>query len=261
MSGGGVDVYDEAQLNGGAGAGGDRAAGVELLDGEGHVPTLLRIYSRNLFGRPVRRARLLYTLPMTKSFSHLDEQLACFSPKLRDDIRVPQEDVNQLASAMHRDCVTLGVDTIRIALRDDRIPLRQRHDELVAFQAWMDWAGSVSSNPAISRAQVITQLYIPFVYMRDTMFDAVRRIAPSGSTLKKVTKSLCDGDVRALRNAVAHGNWTYCDDFSGIRFWAAKGSDPADLEDFTMKQRDMAFWQKLARCAGYVIIETALMND
>lgn len=196
---------------------------------------------------------------MDDTFGYLDQQLARYSSKLRDDLRISNDDANRLASAMHRDCIAIGADQLKQALRADRIALSKRKDELLAFQTFMDTIDRAPRPipPEVVRVQVIAQFYISFVYMRDTMIDSVRRIAPSDSTLKRVCKRLCDGEVRALRNAVAHGNWTYHDDFSGIRYWAAKGEDSNKLQEFVLNQEDLDFWQALARCTGYVIIETA----
>lgn len=194
---------------------------------------------------------------MSDPFTHLDQQLGRYSSKLRDDLRINEADANAVASALHRDCVTLGVEEIRGALREDLIPLSKRKDELVAFQMFMDRVASTpASPPEIIRAQVVVQLYISFVYLRDTMVDAVRRRASPNTTLKRVCKALCDNEVRALRNAVAHGNWTYSDSYDGIRYWASKTEDPSALEEWFMSQEDLTFWQSLSRCTGYVMIET-----
>jgi hypothetical protein len=72
--------------------------------------------------------------------------------------------------------------------------------------------------PPLTRAQVAYQLYVVFVYLGDSCFNQLRKRAVSGSVLKKCCKYLTDGPVRGLRNAVAHSNWRYADDFTGIVF-------------------------------------------
>jgi hypothetical protein len=52
---------------------------------------------------------------------------------------------------------------------------------------------------------------------------------------------------------LAHANWRYNEDFSGLRFWARKGSDPNEpLSDFEVSQLELGFWQAFARCVAYV---------
>jgi hypothetical protein len=61
-----------------------------------------------------------------------------------------------------------------------------------------------------------------------------------------------DNPIRAFRNAIAHGNWKYLSDFSGIEFWSQKGSDINEpYVKFEVLQEDLNFWQALARCTAY----------
>jgi hypothetical protein len=52
---------------------------------------------------------------------------------------------------------------------------------------------------------------------------------------------------------LSHANWTYRDDYTGLIFWARKGSDPSEeLTRFEVNQNDLNFWQALSRCVAYV---------
>jgi hypothetical protein len=76
---------------------------------------------------------------------------------------------------------------------------------------------------------------------------------PSTSTTRRCCRFLTDNPIRAFRNALAHANWRYKDDFSGLHFWARKGSDPNEpLSEFEVSQLELGFWQALARCISYV---------
>ncbi len=90
----------------------------------------------------------------------------------------------------------------------------------------MDMVGNIPNMPQLTRAQVIVQNYICFVYLGEACFQVLRREAPTGSTVKRCCRFLTDNPVRAFRNAVAHGNWKYTPEFSGLEFWARKGGDP-----------------------------------
>jgi len=61
--------------------------------------------------------------------------------------------------------------------------------------------------------------------------------------------------IRAFRNAIAHANWKYKGDFSGIIFWARKGNQKNEsLTKWEVNQEDLNFWQALSRCTGYVVL-------
>src|ERR1039457_4021713 len=105
---------------------------------------------------------------------------------------------------------------------------------------------------ATVHAQVITNLYISFVYLSEARFKVLLRELPTGSTSRKCCKFLTDNPVCALRNAIAHSNWHYLPDLSGIEFWAKKSGDRNEEPSrFEFSQREVSFWQSLALCTGY----------
>jgi hypothetical protein len=116
----------------------------------------------------------------------------------------------------------------------------------------MDFASTVRGQPAVTRAQVIVQNYICFVYLGEATFRALRKVAPTGSVLKRCCQFLTDNPVRAFRNALSHSNWTYRADFRGLVFWARKGSDPTEeMSRFEVDQQELNFWQSLSRAVAY----------
>jgi hypothetical protein len=165
---------------------------------------------------------------MNTDYSKLDVQMRRYSPRLRDDLRIDAAASNHLASSIAQECVALPSDAVAAIRAQDVVGLESRLDELVGFQAFMDLVGSIPSHPAVVRAQVITQNYVCFVYLGDSCFKALQKHLPAGSTTRKCCRFLTDNPVRAFRNALAHANWRYNEDFSGLRFWARKGSDPSE---------------------------------
>jgi hypothetical protein len=102
------------------------------------------------------------------------------------------------------------------------------------------------------RAQVITQNYICFVYLGEACFKALKKEVQAETATQRCCKYLTDNPVRAFRNAIAHSNWCYLPDFSGLEFWARKGADPAERPTrFEVRQQELDFWQSLARCTAY----------
>jgi hypothetical protein len=125
-------------------------------------------------------------------------------------------------------------------------------DELKAFQGFMVFANNIKNNPFITRAQVITMNYICFVYLGNGLFKRLKSIFYSKSVTGKCCRYLLDNPIRAFRNTIAHGNWKYLPDFSGIEFWSQKGSDNNEPHvKFEVLQQDLSFWQALARCTAY----------
>ena len=182
-----------------------------------------------------------------------DTQMQDWSSRLRDDLRISPPDNNLLASTIVNEIRALSPDAKTRVREASPIPLDTRLEELTAFQGWMDSMRNSPKPAAVAvRAQVVYQNYICFVYLGDACFKVLKTELPSGSTTKKICKFLTDNPVRAFRNAVAHANWRYLSDFSGIEFWARKGSDPSDpMVRFEVNQNDLSFWQSLARCTAY----------
>jgi hypothetical protein len=184
---------------------------------------------------------------------HLDRQMQQWSTRLRDDLRIGPPESNQLATTIAKEVAALS-DDAKLRIREaSQIPLQIRIEELEAFQGWMDRVHTTSEpSPVAVRAQVVYQNYICFVYLGESCFNVLKRELPPGSTAKKCCRFLTDNPVRAFRNAVAHANWRYLPDFSGLEYWARKGAEPTEpMVRFEVLQHDLSFWQALARCTAY----------
>jgi hypothetical protein len=186
------------------------------------------------------------------NWQELDARMQAFAPRLIAEIGLGAEIARKLATSIAADVRFLAPED-KARIRDvSPVPLQQRLDELTAFQGWMDRASATRNNPFVTRAQVLTQNYICFVYLPESCFRILAKVAPSGSTTRKCAQFLSDNPVRAFRNAIAHANWTYRSDFAAIVYWARKGSDPNErLERYEVDQKELNFWQALARCVGY----------
>jgi hypothetical protein len=190
-----------------------------------------------------------------EDWTRLDSQMRRYSPYLRDELMITSAESNALATTIAQEIRSLPRDAIQTFFSDSYVQPKDRLDELVAFQSFMDFANANASlkNPGLTRAQVITQNYIAFVYLGDACFKALKNQTAPNSVTKRCCKFLTDNPVRAFRNAVAHANWKYQPDLSGLIFWAHKGSDPSEpLVQFEVSQNDLSFWQALARCVAYV---------
>jgi hypothetical protein len=159
---------------------------------------------------------------MSHSWNKLDRIMRQYSPMLRDELGLTPPASNELASTIAAEVRSLPPDALRSIRDDDTVGLQRRLDELVSFERFMDLATQILASsgpcPPLARAQVSYQLYTVFVYLGDACFSRLRKLAASGSVLKKCSRYLTDYPIRGLRNAVAHSNWHYADDFSELRF-------------------------------------------
>lgn len=186
------------------------------------------------------------------NWQHLDTQMQSFSARLTSEVKLTPEMAAKLATTISADVHFLSPEQKAEIRAASPVPLSDRLAELQAFQGWMDQAHAVRNNPFVTRAQVLSEIYICFVYFPETCFRVLSKACPSGSAARKCAQFLSNNPVRAFRNAIAHANWTYRADFGAIVYWARKGSDLNEpLEKCEVGQNDLSFWQALSRCVAY----------
>jgi hypothetical protein len=186
------------------------------------------------------------------NWQYLDAQMKAFAARLTNEVKLTPEMAAKLATTIAADVRFLSPEQKAEIRAASPVPLEDRLAELQAFQGWMDQARTVRDNPIVTRAQVLSQSYICFVYLPEACFRVLATACPSGSAAKKCAQFLSNNPLRAFRNAVAHANWTYRPDFGAIVYWARKGSDQdAPLERFEVEQIELSFWQSLSRCVAY----------
>ena len=137
---------------------------------------------------------------------HLNKQLAKYRDRLCKEIRLIPVEAKQLTSFVATDIRFLPPETKDEMKEVSLVPVSKRYEELVAFQLWTELASSVRGRPEISRASVIVQSYICFLYLKDACFEVVEKYAKPNSVLARCVKFLLSGKVRKFRNAFAHAN-------------------------------------------------------
>jgi len=186
-------------------------------------------------------------------WKHIDTQMRGFSAQLTAEVKLTPLSAAKLATTIAADVRFLTPEQKAEIRAASPVPLEDRLTELQAFQGWMAQAHNVINNPFVTRAQVLSQNYICFVYLPEACFRILSKTCPSGTATRKCAKFLSNNPVRAFRNAFAHANWTYRADFGAVVYWARIGSDPNEqLERFEVEQNDISFWQALSRCVAYV---------
>jgi hypothetical protein len=187
---------------------------------------------------------------------HLDIQMLAWSKRLISELTIKEEESQKLATTSASEVRWLPKEAKNEIINASPVDIRYRYEELLAFQGFMDIVHKSEKHPSVVRAQVIVQNYICFVYLNENCFNVLRKHVSNGSACKKCCNFLVNNPVRAFRNAIAHSNWCYKSDFSGIRYWARKGSNPDEpLNEFEVDQDELSFWQAVARCTAYAAYE------
>ena len=196
---------------------------------------------------------------MIKSdWEHFDKQMIRWSSKLSKDVKISEGHTKKIASLIAEEIEKISIQSKRKIVDglSDPIFIQDRLDELIAFQGWMDIASNLR-DPYVVRAQVVVQNYVCFVYLGESCFKILKQYAAQGGVVKKCCNFLINNPVRAFRNAIAHSNWKYGNDFSSIIYYAKKGHLPSEpMTRWEVSQNDLAFWQALARCTAYVAFST-----
>ena len=191
------------------------------------------------------------------TFQHLDRQLASFSEKLIAEVGLRADESSKVATLISAEIRFLEPGSRDQVFAASPVPLHDRLAELRAFQAFMETASAVHGRAEITRAQVIVQSYVCFVYLGEACFRALMKSSKPGAVTRRCCKFLTDNPVRAFRNAIAHANWTYAPGCSGLVFWARKGADKSEpLSRFEVSQDDLNFWQMLSRGVAYAAYTT-----
>ncbi|HEY9562644.1 MAG TPA: hypothetical protein VIR30_02640 [Nocardioides sp.] len=133
------------------------------------------------------------------------------------------------------------------------IPPERFTEEMSAFQAWMDLAHSEGDNPVIVRAQVMTELYVTMVWLRDSLMRPVAAALPVAGTYSAVERFISGGQRRLLRNAVAHGRWCYLPGFDGLEYWA-EPTRGGTHQRFEVSAEVLGSWQMLSRGTAIAVL-------
>lgn len=174
----------------------------------------------------------------------LDAQLANWSARLVNDLKIAEDESRKLATSIASEIRFLPKTEKEKVIALSPVPLADRIHELHAFQGWMNAVSSLPESPYITRAQVLTQNYICFLYLPESCFRALSKTAPAGSVTRKCAQFLTNNPIRAFRNAIAHANWTYREDFRAIIYWARRGDDVNEpMQKFEVIQEELSFWQ------------------
>ncbi len=184
---------------------------------------------------------------------HLDRQLSAFQSELTRFVGLTDDESRKVATLCAADVRFLPVEAKANIISSSLVPIQARLDELVAYQAWNDIALASPPHPAVTRARVVVQNYICFVYLKDACFEVLQARAPANSVAMRCAAFLSRGAIRDFRNAFSHANWCYKLDYSGLECWvlADPRSKSGAMRHFDVSQHELNFWQALSRAVAY----------
>lgn len=184
---------------------------------------------------------------------HLDKQIARFASDLISQVGLTADESIKVATLIASEVRFLPPDIKTEISIASCVPLKNRLEELHAFQVWNDFSTDHKENPAVVRAQVIVQNYVCFTYLKDACFEVLSQRLPSESVTTRCAKFLCRDKVRDFRNAFSHSNWCYMPDYSGLECWVAEDSRKPNgaHRKFVVSQGEIDFWQALSRGTAY----------
>ena len=189
-----------------------------------------------------------------KDWQHLDQQMQKYKNRLIADVKLSAGFTNGLATAIERDVLSLSAQQKQVLLDSSPVTPADRLAELQCFQSWLDIVHDIPNKDAVlTRAEIMAQNYVCFVYLPEACFTVLSRVCASGSAAKRCSQFLTRNPVRAFRNAIAHANWKYRNDYKAIEFWNRMYHEANDLEKFEVEQSDLTFWQALSKCVAYVV--------
>jgi hypothetical protein len=144
----------------------------------------------------------------------------------------------RMATAIHSEVRAIDEQALRGSLP---ISPERYAEEMEAFQAWMNFAAEHRENPVLVRAQVMTELYVAFVWLHGSLMRPLSERVDETTVFAAVWRFFDDGQRRHLRAAIAHGRWTYTRDFKGLELWMSRS------ERLELQQADLDAWQMLSR--------------
>jgi hypothetical protein len=97
------------------------------------------------------------------SYEVLDRRLKRYSARLVEAVGLDSHEASRLATLVAAEIRFLEPSARTQIVAASPVPLRDRLDELRAFQSWMDLVSRIRGNPEVSRAQLVVQNYVCFV--------------------------------------------------------------------------------------------------
>lgn len=193
----------------------------------------------------------------------IDSQMRPHARRLEEKVGIQPTQARSLATTIFGE-ISASDANLREAIRNSSpVSVKRR---LLFFEDYQVWdtviraASHCPSNPApppqiVRRSYVemqwVIHLYCSFIFAGDSLFEVLKKKGPAGSCTRKCTAFIRENPIRALRHAVAHGNWQLQTETS-VDYWARKGeSMDAALTQYQATYDDLKFYLDLTRCTAW----------
>lgn len=140
----------------------------------------------------------------------LDKLLIPYKAELKKHIGVEEKFLSRISSTIYTELANLKIDEIEKIKHSSPIEFEQHFNMLVSFDEIykIATASDNSLDPTVQRNIVQYSFYMLFVFLKDNCFEVTKRAFSNTNTItKKLCNFLLSNDIRAFRNALAHGNW------------------------------------------------------
>lgn len=184
------------------------------------------------------------------TLAHLDRQLLA-ARRATEAPDLPDRAWSRLATSIYDEVAPLderAVNELRLSML---VPPERWVEELAVFQSWTTIAHLNEGDPAIVRAHVMTELYISFVWLWDSLMKPAAAALSTQSCLARLERFLGSGRRGTLRNAVARGRWAPMPDSGGVECWAELTYGYQRVE---IGRADLEAWQMLSRGAAIAVL-------
>ena len=206
--------------------------------------------------------------------SIIDDQMRPHAGRLGNEVRIQPPQAYSVATTIFDEIIASDTDLLEAIRNSSPLSVQRR---LLFFEDYQTWDTVIraatqcpSEHPLLPQIvqrsyiemQLVVHLYCSFVFTGDGLFEVLKKKALAGSCTKKCAQFVRENSVRALRNAVAHGNWQMAT-WGSIDYWARKGagSNPCPtcnrprqqppLTQYHTTLDDLMFYLDLTRCTAW----------
>lgn len=198
----------------------------------------------------------------------LDYQMHPYVGRIVEDVRVDADDARALATTIAREIAdATDMQLIEKIRKSSPLSVTKRCDFFESFQMWdgvvmrtmecpiSDGFPAELQQNAYNEMLSVIPLYVSFVFVGDGLFEVLTK-GPKGSCVRKCAEFIRSKSRRALRNALAHGNW-HLTHTGSVKYWAQNGQNDETLIEHEASKCDMDFYMNLTRCVAWTSLLAA----
>ncbi|MBU0600253.1 hypothetical protein KJ997_05735, partial [bacterium] len=186
-----------------------------------------------------------------------------WSDRLIGDVHIPQQSTTQVATTISNEIIQSDTSLHNALAKSSPLDLKKRLSFFDNFQIWEhviipklvcpddNEIPKKYLSDAFFEMKNVVNVYMSFVFAGDGLFELLVKEAAKNTILRISAKFIRNNPLRAIRNAVAHGNYHIAADGS-LSCWAKKGDQKDEpLVKFEASDIDMAFYAAFTRTVAW----------